>query len=400
MVECSFRAGRRFAAPKPSALLIASLAVLVVAAGCGSSKKKKTPTPTVTHTSGPTNTSTPAATATNTSPPTATFTPTNTPLPTGTPTNTTAPTATVTSTSTITPGGPTDTPTETPTVTPTEPATATPTATSTPGAEPIGQHTCNLAEGTTATVYTTLASAPSLSIPLSGSLTIDGGSPDGSGYADFTCAVGSIPCVSVGGLPLPASGLITTSATACSGMAATQISCIGDNPVGVDLVTEGNLAGATAENCESMCQTSCAAPETYWASAWLSTRCSCSCANGQSGSAGPAGSAQCHLPLSVAVFLNGNCSGSPTLTVDACVAMTTGSGSVVINDANGQSGVTVPLTNPPATETGAALTCPSITAGTLTGLKLGGVASSNIPQNLPVIGVIGDVGLTLAGTCQ
>lgn len=306
-----------------------------------------------------------------------------------------------------------------------------PTPTVTPEAD-LGAHTCNLLSnepGPNADKASHLALAISalpvpLTFPLSGSIGISGGAVNSeSGEASSECTVESIDPVNI-----PSIGFVCITATAEPCPAAT-IDCDGGAPVDVELRSDGNVGTCSGNaQCATQCDAHCAAIGSVRTTSGCTGYCSmgtqeacindaaclpdngacngpdpvgvnfdvcqCQCVNGAVGDAARPGDFQCNLGSVLVVENQPPCDGTDIrINVGTtCVALTTGTASTLITDANFVPGSTVPSAGPSALR-GTPVTCESYANGDLTGLKIRGVVNF-------FGSALGDIATTLAADCS
>lgn len=371
------------------------------------------PTPTATQTRTVTNTRTVTSTATITN--TATATPTATETRTPTATRTATNSATPTNTRTMTP---TQTATRTSTATNTETPTATPTATIN-----LVAHTCNLDGSASSIVLATQAfTLPPFSA--TGTLEFSCGDPDMSGAAACTCSVinlAPIVIAAIGDVCVNPSGPCPLGSIDCDGGDPLDINMTADHNIGTCTDNTACLASCTSfcsglgatyspllYGCEGFCLQgtnhnlactgdsqcpggSCvgAEPPTHGGT------CNCACGGTELGGASAAGTLSCNLGVQIDVELptDGDCLDADTIKLPSlCGPITTATASGRIFDVNKNAGVNLPVAGP-ITLTGAGLSCPALTADTLTGLKTVGALGF-------FDSTLGDILAQLTFTCQ
>jgi hypothetical protein len=311
---------------------------------------------------------------------------TNTPAPTNTPvrTNTTAPTATRTNT----PG-----PTNTPTLVPTNTPVPTPTGV-------IGESVCTLVTGSQLFLQT---EALPLTLPPTGTFSIDCGAPGADGTAACACEL-----IQFGAVVIPAIGDVCVNPA--PGCDPGLVDCDGGAKIDVDLSADHNIGACTTDaQCATACDAHCAAlgqgyiRQSYGCEGYCQggandgmacdrdsqcpggqcpggepvthfDKCNCTCAASGIGDPSLAGGLACNLGTQINVELpsNGHCGDTATIHLPpVCGNVTTETSTGVVLNANNGAGKTIPATGAESVE-GARISCDALKAKTLTGLKLVG----------------------------
>ncbi len=313
---------------------------------------------------------------------------------------------------------------------PTVSPTATPTATPEAG---LGSQTCNLltnpTPGQAATASSLALGIFALPVPLTfaldGSLIINAGSVDtASGEASSSCEIGTLAPVNI-----PSIGFVCIT-QALEPCAPAKIDCDGGSPLDIEVRSDGNVGTCTGDAaCETLCDTHCdsigAVQQSSGCTGYCSEGtglaclndaeclasnsgacngpdpvgnnfdiCQCQCVNGAVGAPARPGDFQCNLGSVLVVENQPPCDGTDIrINVGTtCVALTTGTATTLITDANFQPGTTVPKSGEPAGGQGTPVTCANYEAGDLTGLKIRGAVNF-------FGSALGDIASTLAVDC-
>jgi hypothetical protein len=351
-----------------------------------------------------------------------------TPVPTPTRTNTPGPTATITNTALPTATQPVPTATLTPT---------------------IAEFNCDLAATSGIQLFIAALPVP-LAFPITGSIGIGAGPPDGSGNSTAVCDVKQLNPVNI-----PSIGVVCISQG--GGCAVGRRDCDGGTPLGIEVASDGN-AGACTGNavCQTICATHCgdathvlSAQCTGYCTAGDQSACTsdaqcevapkggacngpdnlpaaranlcqCNCLDTAAHGPGVAGDLQCNLGSSLLVEnaapCGGNCDGPGTETCphgmnsecpagekcitdvkisvgSTCIPVTTERASSLISNANFAAGSTVPGEGNSNDIAGATVSCAAFDAGMLSGVT--GVGAVNFFGS-----ALGDLAVGLRATCK
>lgn len=205
-----------------------------------------------------------------------------------------------------------------------------------------------------------------LSFKLRGSIQVTCGEEDGSGKAECTCNINNIDPITINGI---GTVCINPRDTPCD---PRPIECNGGSPLGVDLVSNGNIGSCTGnDDCSTKCDTFCGGIGSVQPASGsgcigfctLGTMkacstdadclpddgacngpdnsshngtCQCQCLNYAAGAAARPGEMQCNLGSTLKVVATGSpCTAPPMIDVgSSCIPITTQQATTVIDNAN------------------------------------------------------------------
>ncbi len=273
---------------------------------------------------------------------------------------------------------------------------ASPTPTGVPD-PPIGEHRCGLAAESVIELNSASLPVP-IPVRVTGTIDIICGAP----------AAGTAPCECSSDLDpkaIPGIGFVCVRSE--PGCPAGRIACDGGESLGVELFADGDIGRCDGNQaCASACGGVCAETEREVLSSSCTGFCTagdndgqscrrdsqcpggacngqdpvtatgvcqCQCANLAAGAAGPSGELQCNLGIALDLEAAGPCGdGDVFLSIGrTCVPATTGSIAISMTDANGEPGADIPRTGP-ALNSGQAVSCEDLRAGSTQGLRLRG----------------------------
>jgi hypothetical protein len=260
-------------------------------------------------------------------------------------------------------------------------------------------------------------------LPLAGTIQISGGEVnEATGEASMTCEVGEIDPINI-----PSIGFvcITPADEPCD---AQRIACDGGEPIDIELRSDGDIGAcdgnaACADSCDTFCADAGRVRTSSGCTGFCSQgtqkacttdaeclpddgacnganpvgvpdRCQCQCINSAVGAPGRPGDFQCNLGSKLVVEAAPPC-GDGDLVINVgttCVALTTGTASTLISNANFSDPPETVPGGGPAELRGAPVSCENIQAGNLTGLKIRGVVNF-------FGSALGDIATTLAADC-
>ncbi len=284
---------------------------------------------------------------------------------------------------------------------------------------PLGPNVCELDSSASRLEINSASGVDPLVIPLSGAIQLDFGAP----YQDYD-VYGTCTLLDVDPVEIPGIGVVCADPSYCG---SGSVSCSGQTPLDVDVVTETN-AGSCANNydCQNTCYYYCAGQGFYDYDASCTgycqyygdlpcssdadcqpyygvcngpdpvgangNVCQCTCQSTYGGIGRP-GQMQCSLGVALRVEAALPCDGVDTLTALApsCIELTTGQSRDVLHHAD-FGGADLPLSGP-AENVGSPVSCLGLAAGTTSGLALRG-AFNALGTN------IGDLATEVFVTCH